>query len=183
MIKTRKELKFYIAEDLKPFRSKCKSIRFWGFATKNLNFLRMRFMIHLRKSEYYKNKEKRIYAFFRWFHQLKKNRIGNILNWEVPLNVCGYGLMLSHPNVVINSDSKIGNHVTFNGNNCVGRKGNTKLQNVSPTIGNDVVFGFGSCAVGNVKIGDNCVIGANAVVTKSFEHNGLTIVGNPAKPI
>lgn len=182
MINTRKELKFYIEEDIKPYKYKRKSVKFYHFLTKTFNYQRIRYLIHLRKKEYFKNKSK-LFAFSYLFHSWRKNIIGNRFNWEIPSFCCGYGLHLGHPNIVINSDAKVGNNVTFNGNNCLGRKGNTQLQNVSPTIGSNVVFGFGSCAIGNVKIGDNCVVGANAVVTKSFEENGLIIVGNPARKL
>ena len=36
---------------------------------------------------------------------------------------------------------------------------------------------------GNIKIGNNVAIGANAVVNKSFEENGITIAGVPAKKV
>jgi serine O-acetyltransferase len=53
----------------------------------------------------------------------------------------------------------------------------------SPRIGDNVYIGPGAKIYGPVKIGNNCVIGANAVVTKSFVEEGLTIAGVPAKII
>ena len=49
-------------------------------------------------------------------------------------------------------------------------------------IGNNVWIGEGAVIMPGVSIGDNCIVGGNAVVTKSFEPNCL-IGGNPAKVI
>lgn len=49
-------------------------------------------------------------------------------------------------------------------------------------IGNNVWVGYGAVIMPGVEIGDNCIIGANAVVTKSFPEN-CVIAGVPAKII
>jgi acetyltransferase-like isoleucine patch superfamily enzyme len=49
-------------------------------------------------------------------------------------------------------------------------------------IGNNVWIGSGVAIMPNVTIGNNCIIGANSVVTKSFEANSV-IAGCPAKLI
>ena len=43
-------------------------------------------------------------------------------------------------------------------------------------------MGVHSVVIGNIKIRDNCVIGAGAVVTKSVPSN-CTVVGNPMRII
>lgn len=50
------------------------------------------------------------------------------------------------------------------------------------SIGNNVWVGDKATILPNVTIGDNCIIGANSVVTKSFPRN-CVIGGNPAKII
>lgn len=45
------------------------------------------------------------------------------------------------------------------------------------------MIGSGAKIIGNVKIADNCVIGANSVVIKDFLEEGITIAGVPAKKI
>lgn len=42
-------------------------------------------------------------------------------------------------------------------------------------------MGFGSVVIGNVRIANNVTVGANAVITKSFEEDGSVIVGVPGK--
>ncbi len=49
-------------------------------------------------------------------------------------------------------------------------------------IGNHCFVGIGSCIMPGVSLGDNVVVGANSVVTKSFSDNCM-IAGSPAKMI
>lgn len=49
-------------------------------------------------------------------------------------------------------------------------------------IGNNVWIGEGACIMPGVEIGDGCIIGANAVVTKSCAPNTI-VAGVPACPI
>lgn len=49
-------------------------------------------------------------------------------------------------------------------------------------IGDNVWVGENVCILPGVEIGNNCVIGAGSIVTKSFP-NGCIIAGNPAKVI
>lgn len=52
-----------------------------------------------------------------------------------------------------------------------------------PQIGNNVEIGVGAKVIGNITIADNIKIGANAVVTKSFDEEGITLVGIPARKL
>ncbi|MGK2237304.1 MAG: acetyltransferase-like isoleucine patch superfamily enzyme [Pseudomonadota bacterium] len=49
-------------------------------------------------------------------------------------------------------------------------------------IGNNVFIGTQALFLPGVIIGDNCIVGANSVVTKSFPANSI-IAGNPARII
>jgi serine O-acetyltransferase len=49
-----------------------------------------------------------------------------------------------------------------------------------PTIGNNVVIGTGAKILGNITVGDNSYIGANAVVIKDVPANS-TVVGVPGR--
>ncbi len=48
--------------------------------------------------------------------------------------------------------------------------------------GKHCFFGVGAMIRNGISIGDNVTVGMGSVVTKSFEENNITIVGNPAHP-
>lgn len=52
-----------------------------------------------------------------------------------------------------------------------------------PVLGNNIYIGAGAKIIGNIYLADDCVIGANAVVTKSVLEPGSVLVGVPAKVI
>ena len=55
--------------------------------------------------------------------------------------------------------------------------------NNCPTIGDNVYIGPGARLYGDIEIADNCWIGANAVVNKSFLEPYSVIAGVPAKVV
>jgi len=54
-----------------------------------------------------------------------------------------------------------------------------KKSDGRPIIGDNVTINGNSCVIGNVKIGNNAIIGAGSVVTKDVVENGI-VAGNPA---
>lgn len=58
--------------------------------------------------------------------------------------------------------------------------GKSKIGRV--IIGNNVFVGYKSIILPNVRIGDNCVIGAGAVVSKDIPDNSI-VIGNPCRII
>ena len=70
--------------------------------------------------------------------------------------------------VVIHHDVEIGNNVLICHQVTIGGRGYFPKV---PTIGNDVYIGPGAKILGPVHIGDNCVIGANSVVTRNIPSN------------
>jgi serine O-acetyltransferase len=87
-------------------------------------------------------------------------------------------LRMPHPQcIVIGSGVKIGK-------NCVIYHDVTMGQNRGkyPQIGENVIIYPGAKVIGDVKIGDNVVIGANAVVTQNVGDNQI-VCGIPAKQI
>jgi len=92
----------------------------------------------------------------------------------------GKGLFIDHGlGVVIGETSIIGDNVTLYQGVTLGGTGKEKGKR-HPTIGNNVVIGTGAKVLGNITIGDNSYIGANAVVIKDIPHNA-TVVGVPGR--
>ena len=57
-----------------------------------------------------------------------------------------------------------------------------KEDNNKIFVGNNCYFGLGVKVFGNIKIGDNVIVGANAVVTHDIPNNAI-VGGIPARII
>lgn len=95
-----------------------------------------------------------------------KSDIKGVINFPHPLGI------------VIGEGVIIGNNVTIYQNVTLGRK--DKEINKYPIIGDNVTIYAGAKILGNVKIGNNAIVGANAVVLKDVPDNSIA-VGVPAK--
>jgi serine O-acetyltransferase len=96
----------------------------------------------------------------------------------------GLGLKLPHPTgIIFGKGTKIGKnctiyqHVTFGGKN----EGDTSRKN-SPKIGDGCLIYSGAQVLGAVNLGENSIVGANAVVIHSIEPKSI-VAGVPAKKV
>lgn len=89
--------------------------------------------------------------------------------------VFGYGGL----SVVLHKDSIIGNNCRIGSGVTLGSK---NPDTRAPVIGNNCFIATGAKVLGGVVIGDDCVIGANAVVTCDVESKSI-VVGIPARVI
>ncbi len=78
---------------------------------------------------------------------------------------------------VVHSHAVIGERVIIGQNTTIGR---ALDPDTVPTIGNDVYISAGARIVGRIKVGNNVIIGANAVVTKDVPDNCI-VAGVPAR--
>lgn len=137
----------------------------------------------LRKLEYYKNIKnngfinKLIYLYLR----LKYKKLSVKLGFTIPENVFGPGLAIVHyGTIVVNQNAKIGANCRIHVGTNIGASGGT---NKAPQIGDNVYIAPGVKIIGDIKIPSNTAIGANSVVTKSFDEENMMIAGIPAKII
>lgn len=89
----------------------------------------------------------------------------------------GGGLLIRHHSSTILSVEKCGENCTVYQQVTVGFSHGKR-----PIIGNNVTIYAGAKVLGGVKIGDNSVVGANAVVVKDVPENAV-VAGIPAKVI
>ncbi len=87
----------------------------------------------------------------------------------------GPGLFIQHGFATVVSAERIGRNCWINQQVTIGFLNDTDC----PTIGDNVIIYAGAKVLGDVRIGDNSIIGANAVVVKNVPDN-CTVVGVPA---
>ena len=160
----------------------------------------------MRRTIYLKNRFNAInkYRIERWcyLHKLKpialivRSYIYLIHNSYIPPQCeIGEGTLFGYKGigVIIHSDSVIGKNCIIGSNVTVGGGGgNANLRNrieefdsirrKVPVIGDNVEISTGAKIIGSVVIGDNVIIGANAVVLHDIPSNAVA-VGVPARVI
>lgn len=100
----------------------------------------------------------------------------NIWCWKLPSLVInaekvGEGLFIQHGHSTRIGGRTIGKNCWVNQQVTIGWE-----QNGNPTILDNVRIGVGAKVIGRVTVGNNCVIGANAVIVKDVPDN-CTVVG------
>lgn len=93
-------------------------------------------------------------------------------------------VQLPHPvGIVIGYKVRFGYDCTVYQNVTIGAKSNEDAANGKyPVIGNNVTIYASSLIIGDLKIGDNAIIGAGTVVLDSVPENAI-VVGNPGRII
>ena len=146
----------------------------------------LRFQLLMRFDEYLLNTGKpRIlrFAFLLWFRRLSVR-----LGFSMGPNIFGPGLAIVHyGTIVIDPTTRIGKNCRIHVGSHIGGAAQfvdpAEAHKFSPRIGDNVYIGPGAKLYGPIVIGNNCVIGANAVVTKSFPEDGQVLAGVPAKVV
>jgi serine O-acetyltransferase len=125
------------------------------------------------------------YRLMQWSRRWKLFPLEMVFNkWSVLFCNCiigrgaefGRGLVLVHSTgIVINGQVRGGEHVYIEHQVTIGAE-----RRLSPHLGSHVFIGAGAKIVGQVTIGSNCRIGANAVVISDVP-DGTTAVGVPAR--
>lgn len=129
-----------------------------------------------------------VYRIFRWFYERRiptqplrffvERFIEIITGISIPAQAkIGKGLRIHHfSGVIINSAAVIGEYCTIYHGVTLGDRGG---HGGAPRVGHRVLIGAGAKLIGEIKVGDDCVIGANAVVHTSVPAQHLA-VGVPA---
>lgn len=130
-----------------------------------------RYLLYLRKAEYYTNCNKIGAAWFRY----KLRLYGIKLGITIGLNCFGKGLYIPHYGcIVVNGSAHFGDW-------CVIQCGTNVSEKV---VGkNHIYIGAGAKIMTGVCIADDVIIGANAVVLKNIESANTVWAGVPAKMV
>lgn len=172
MIQSKKDYIYYLECDKIALRKTTDSPKY-------LHDIIWKFERLLRKCEYYENCRHsfvdRIYIKYLKYQYVK---LSQKLGFSIAFNVCGPGLCIEHyGQVLIHQCARVGENCTIKGNVVIGGKG----YDEAPSIGNNVLIGFGAAIIGRVTIADNIAIGANAVVVKDILTPNVSVGGVPAK--
>ena len=139
------------------------------------NYLIWKYMTFLRREEAARSK---LTAYF-W--RRRKNNLGSRLGLQIYAGTCARGLHIWHyGSVIISGDAVVGENCTIHGQACIGSDG---ASDVAPVLGKNVDIGVGAKIIGGVTLADDIRIGAGAVVVKSCETPGATLVGVPARQV
>lgn len=133
----------------------------------------------------------RIFATDKAFRNLIYYRVGwsrRLLSWilpgydhlqiATPLGNIGGGLVIQHGFATIISAKRIGMNCKIYQQVTIGY--NHRLE--APELGNDVEVCCGAKIIGGVHVGDNVLVGANAVVVNDVPSNSI-VAGVPARVI
>ncbi len=185
MIKTKKDLSFYLREDAKA--------NFLGNSSWLKYKLRLlagsesahvyKYLKVLRICEYHFNNVGLLHRMLYAYYKIRLHRLGFKYNIRIPVNVCGYGVTIYHlaggGGCFVNAKS-IGNFCKLQTGVLLGNA--HQSEDEKPIIGDNVTFGPGAKVLGKITVGDNCFIAANAVVVKDVPNNCL-VGGVPARII
>ena len=172
MIQSKKDYLYYLECDRIAMRKTGKRPRY-------LHDIIWTFERLLRKCEYYENcKHDLISRIYGKYLKYKYVKLSQKLGFSIAFNVCGPGLCIEHyGQVLIHQCAHIGENCTIKGNVVIGGKGDTQ----APTIGNNVLIGFGVAIIGDIKIANGVAIGVNAAVVRDCLEQNVSIAGVPAK--
>lgn len=140
----------------------------------------MNHLIRLLIYFFYKTKASSpvIYLPSRFFFKFLCIFVGVDIHWSTNI---GKGLKMHHGfGIVIHKNAILGENVTIRNGVVIGVK--QKGLDDAPTIGDNVDLGAQSIILGKIKIANNAVIGAGAVITKNVNSDEVW-VGNPARKI
>ena len=131
-----------------------------------------KFIICLRKLEYYTNVKSIVSLLFRFWFKYKYNKNSVLLGYSIPINVFEKGVGIPHRGIiVINSTAKIGKNCHIHQGVTIG---STSGSTASATIGDNVFIGANTSIIGDVHIANNVAIGANSLVAKDIDEPGTT---------
>ena len=160
MIKSKEDYLRYLRED-KNANNITKSTRIFSERYRLWKYVKL-----MRRLEYLHNLETGV--IWKLILKYKFSRLSERYGFTIPLNTFEEGLSIMHRGtILVNGFARIGKNCRIN---------------VDVVIGTKLGFADKAPQLGDIKIGNNVAIGANAVVTKDIPDN-VAVAGVPAKII
>ena len=139
-----------------------------------------RFQRLMRKLEYLTNCSRG--QFRRRLCALRYHRLKVRLGFSIPINTFGPGLSIAHyGSIIVNKFASIGSNCRIHSGVNIGSSRDS--DDAAPIIGDNCYLGPGAKVFGKIILGNNIIVGANAVVNQSFPDGNATLVGVPARPV
>lgn len=176
---TKEELKQAIAQDMLRYEIR-KPVSWITFL--NYFYIQvvpgLKFTIIYRYCQYYRRRNRLLfYFFFLWLRRLKY-KYGIDISYRTHI---GKGLYIGHfGGIVIHGDAIIGENCNLSQGITIGVLNRGKKTGV-PRIGNRVFIGPGAVILGGIAIGNDALIGTNAIVT--FDVPDRSVVASPTASI
>ncbi len=174
MIKTKKELNFYIAADRimanRPVKTNLKLL------FRNILFpdYILMYLKSMRYVAYFKNSGKSALSLQYFYHKRKFLKLGIKLGFSIDSNAFGYGLLLPHyGTIVVGGMVNAGNFCVLHTSTCIGGK--------NKQIGDGLYLSAGASIFGeDLVLGNHVNVSANSMVNKSFAESNILLAGTPA---
>ncbi|MCJ8504806.1 hypothetical protein MRU69_07970 [Kocuria flava] len=171
-IKTRRDLRYYLDEDLK-----ANGMTYWRFQDRyrrpEVYYQRL-----MRKLEYLLAQPGIMARAQRSLVRFQFMRTSVATGISIPPGVFGPGLSIAHyGSIVVHSKVRAGAYCRINSATNIGF-----ANGGVPTLGDHVYISPGAVLYGPINVGSRVVIGANAVVGKDISED-LTVGGAPARII
>lgn len=141
-----------------------------------------KFEILLRKSEYYCNCMPGVLKKLGSLYKRRLYKLGmKCGGFSISINCFGPGLSIAHYGpIVVNNTAKVGKNCRIHEGVTIGATGKNGQAAI---IGDNCFLATGAKIIGDIHLGNDIAVGANAVVAKSFLEDGITLGGVPAKKI
>ena len=176
MIRSKQELRFYIAADriMRGLPARRNPIQWLREAVVRDNIAR--YLRSMRILCYYEcGKQNRGGGLRYIYHKLRFRRLGERLGFTIGTQCFGYGLVIPHyGTIVVNGGVRAGNFCVLHTSTCIAGSGKT--------IGDGLYLSAGSVRTGTWTMGDHVTVAAHSLVNDRAEGAcGVLLAGSPAQ--
>jgi serine O-acetyltransferase len=169
------ELRAAIASDLYRYRGRANRSDLISAFIYEPGF---RYMFYLRKAAYYRRR--RIWFLIPLiYNRVMLKHYRHCYGFQLyPSTRVGRGLYLGHfGTIIVNSNAVLGDNVNLAPGVVIGQANRGKRKGI-PTIGNRVWIGANAVLVGDIRVGDDALIGPGAYVNFDVPERAV-VIGNP----